>query len=157
MYLINRMTKLWGPPTWFLFHTLAEKIKEDKFDIMKNDIINMIKRICRNLPCPDCSGHATHNLNNLKINMIRTKGDLKQFLWHFHNLVNAKTRKQLFKSEELDNRYKLANTNNIVQYFVQTWSKKSHNPKMMTEELHKTIAVKNFIEWWKTNYIHFNL
>ena len=62
MYLINRMTKLWGPPTWFLFHTLAEKIKEDKFDTMKIDIINMIKRICRNLPCNDCSGHTTHNL-----------------------------------------------------------------------------------------------
>jgi len=157
MYLINRMTKLWGPPTWFLFHTLAEKIKEDKFDIMKNDIINMIKRICRNLPCPDCAGHATHNLNNLKINIIRTKEDLKQFLCHFHNLVNAKTRKQIFKPEELNNRYKLANTNNIVKYFVQTWSKKSHNPKLMTEELHKSLAVNHFIDWWKKNYMYFHL
>ena len=23
------MTKAWGPCTWFVFHTLAEKIKED--------------------------------------------------------------------------------------------------------------------------------
>ena len=31
----------WGEPTWFLFHTLAHKIKEDNFSQIKNDFLNM--------------------------------------------------------------------------------------------------------------------
>ena len=31
------MTKTWGPPTWYLFHTLAEKIKDEHFNEMKRN------------------------------------------------------------------------------------------------------------------------
>jgi len=36
---------LWGQPTWFLFHTLAEKVKEENFDKIKNDLFSFIKQI----------------------------------------------------------------------------------------------------------------
>ena len=33
------MTKSWGPCTWYLFHTLAEKIKEEEFYENKQGVI----------------------------------------------------------------------------------------------------------------------
>ena len=38
----------WGPPTWTLFHTLAEKIHEDTFPILGPQLFYHIKNICRN-------------------------------------------------------------------------------------------------------------
>jgi hypothetical protein len=29
----------WGPPTWFLFHTLAHKIKDEHFSKIKNELL----------------------------------------------------------------------------------------------------------------------
>ena len=44
------MTKVWGPCTWFLFHTLAEKIKEEEFTDAKHKLLSFIANICNNLP-----------------------------------------------------------------------------------------------------------
>ena len=41
------MTKTWGPCTWFLFHTLAEKIREEHFMKLKPELINIVKNIYR--------------------------------------------------------------------------------------------------------------
>ena len=49
------MTKTWGPCTWYLFHTLAEKVKEESFPLIKESLISLIIRICSNLPCPECA------------------------------------------------------------------------------------------------------
>ena len=71
------MTKTWGPPTWYLFHTLAEKVNDETFNNVKLDLIHIIKLICNNLPCPDCSMHASTKMSALNINMIKSKNDLK--------------------------------------------------------------------------------
>ena len=89
------MTKEWGPPTWYLFHTLAEKVIDSDFDKMKPELITMIKLICSNLPCPDCSHHATMMLNNSKLASIKNKDDLKQYMLWFHNQVNIKLTQKL--------------------------------------------------------------
>jgi hypothetical protein len=150
------MTKTWGPCTWFLFHTLAEKIKEDQFDNNKEVLLNLIVRICDNLPCPDCAGHARKQMANLNNNTIKTKQDLKNMLHSFHNIVNQRLNKPTFTVEELNNKYKLSITSNVIQYFIQIWSKRSHNPKLMTEDLHKSRVVNEFVNWWKINYHLFN-
>jgi len=150
------MTKTWGPCTWFLFHTLAEKIKEDQFDNNKEGLLNLIVRICDNLPCPDCAGHARQQMANLNSNTIKTKQDLKNMLLSFHNIVNQRLNKPTFTVEELNNKYKLSITSNVIQYFIQIWSKRSHNPKLMTEDLHKSRVVNDFVNWWNINHHLFN-
>ena len=149
------MSKTWGPCTWYLFHTLAEKLKEDRFDIIKTELISLIKQICRSLPCPDCAGHATNRLRILNVNAIKNKNDLKMMLLDFHNEVNTKTNKPKFSILELNNKYSCANTGNIIQHFLHVWSRKNTHPKMMTESLHKNIATDNFIRWWHINHVHF--
>jgi hypothetical protein len=149
------MTRYWGPCTWYLFHTLAEKVKDEHFSNLKNSLISIIKRICSNLPCPECAGHAQHKLSSLNINNIRGKRDLQMMLLSFHNEVNKRLKKPLFTEQQMDEKYKTANTGNIIQYFLQTWQKPNSNPKLLTVSLHKNQAIKAFTNWWSENYIHF--
>ena len=150
------MAKEWGPCTWYLFHTLAEKMKVESFPIVKNDVITMIRRICSNLPCPECAGHAQHKMGTLNVNHIRSKRDLQLMLLSFHNDVNNRNGKPQFTEQQLDEKYRTAKTSQIVQYFVQVWNKPNTNPKMLTASFHKGNIMKDFMNWWKANYIHFD-
>ena len=121
----------WGNVTWYLFHGIAEKIKEDKFLELKPNIINIIKSICNNLPCPDCSEHATKFLNSVNFNIIQNKNDFKIFLFKFHNIVNSKTNKSQFLKEDFDNKYKNIIVPKIFEYFIKIYSIRNKSEKMM--------------------------
>jgi len=41
---------LWGPAIWYLFHTMAEKVKESSFNIIRDDLIRVVRKVCSNLP-----------------------------------------------------------------------------------------------------------
>ena len=121
----------WGNITWYLFHGIAEKIKEDKFSENKELIIKIIKSICSNLPCPDCAEHATKTLNNINFDSIKNKDDLKDFLFKFHNIVNKRTNKEEYKKEELDKKYSTIIMPIIFNYFFKVYSINNKNEKMM--------------------------
>jgi len=95
--------KHWGPPTWIFFHTLAEKIQEDKFIHIGHELVGHIISICNNLPCQDCTRHAKEHLSKIDIKGIKTKNDLRNMLYVLHNEVNKLTSKNLFKYENLNN------------------------------------------------------
>lgn len=150
------MSKEWGPCTWYLFHTLAEKIKEEHFVTLRMPLLNMISNICGSLPCPDCANHARQKMSSLNINNVKTKEDLKLMLLIFHNEVNIRNNKPIFNEADLNNKYSNANTNNIIQYFIQVWSKRNPNPKLLTVSFHKNQTLQNFINWWNINKQYFN-
>ena len=60
--------KEWGNATWYLFHTLAEKIDETYFHENKSKFFHIISIICKNLPCPECAEDATIILKNANLN-----------------------------------------------------------------------------------------
>jgi hypothetical protein len=139
----------WGPPTWYLFHTLAEKIKDEYFEEERMNILNQIFAISYQLPCPDCKKHAIDNLKSVNKDNIKTKEDLKLFLLEFHNKVNQQTNKPLYSKEELDKKYKYAILNNIIALFIRVWSKKSGNMHMiLANSMSKNSLLKEFIHWY---------
>jgi hypothetical protein len=150
------MSKSWGPSTWYLFHTLAEKIKEEHFIELKSEIISIIKKICSNLPCPECASHASNKLGSLKITGIHSKEDLKNVLLSFHNFVNIKTKKPEWNESQLNDKYVLANTHLVIQYFIQTWSKPNPNPRLITHNFYKSMIIKEFLAWWNIHNSKFN-
>ena len=77
---------VWGPCVWYLFHTLAYKAVPEDFPKIKTELIQYIQRICSNLPCPECTQHATIYMtqNSRKIAAIQTKEQLQYFLIDFH-------------------------------------------------------------------------
>ena len=84
--------KEWGNATWYLFHTLSFKMKDEHFHELKNDFLNICTKICATLPCPDCSENATEIMRNVKRENIKTKKDLQLFFFDFHNSVNRRVK-----------------------------------------------------------------
>lgn len=137
----------WGEPTWFFFHTIAEKIKEDKFDSIKDELLNIMYTICANLPCPDCASHASEYMKGINFNATRTKQHLKELFYSFHNTVNEKKGFERFPYENLDEKYSKAIFVNIVQNFLNHFKNKHSSIHMIANDLHRSRVVNNVKNW----------
>lgn len=150
---------IWGEPTWFLLHSMAEKIKTEHFEnnSTRQDILNVIYIICTNLPCPECSEHAKNYLTQtVGYTNIRTKDELKNMLFGFHNYVNSRKRYPIFARDELDEKYSRANIKNIIYNFLIHYQEGSKNPNMISNELYRTRIIAQLIEWFKKNITLFS-
>lgn len=143
----------WGPSTWSLFHTLAAKLNENDYDTIGIDLFNQIKTICGYLPCPECSQHAKHNLAGVNIEKLKTKDDLINVLFIFHNSVNKRKNKLIYNFSEMD---KYANNNllTVCNNFFRNY-KTTGNMRLMAESYQRKMIVENFIVWLKINYKSF--
>ena len=146
---------LWGEPTWFLFHTLAEKIKETHFAELKNKLISFIKQICNNLPCPECAQHATSFVNGVNFDAIINKDQLKVFFFNFHNELNRRKEYDVFEFPDIE-KYKNAVTINIVKNFFYHFGKKNYNVKLDVSGYQRSVLLKNFRTWLETHYYCFD-
>lgn len=147
---------LWGEPTWFLFHTLAEKIKESYFHEMKFELFSFIRRICNNLPCPDCAKHATQYMKTVNFDAITTKEQLKLMLFNFHNEVNKRKGYPLLHYVELDGKYNSAITVNIIRNFFLHFSKRSYNLRIDVSGNQRRTLLHDFRMWLELYYYCFD-
>lgn len=140
---------VWGPPIWTLFHCLAEKIKEEKFPELGAQIYSFIVQICKTLPCPDCSAHASQFLSKINPAQITSKDILRSVLFTFHTNVNARKKKPKFDNEQLI-KYKSLNLVIAFKNFVIVYNSRG-NMKQLTESFHRTQLVKQFTQWMMVN------
>jgi len=147
----------WGEPTWFLLHTLAEKVKSESFPLIRNELLQNIYNICTNLPCPVCAEHARNYLNSINFNTILTKQDLKIILFNFHNQLNAKKGFPIFMENDLNEKYSKANTINIIYNFMDSFLEKDKIPQMMANGMFRRRIASKISEWFTNNIIHFEL
>ena len=80
----------WAPPTWIFFHYFANKINEKFFISNRKECLDIIKLICNNLPCTECTKHAKRFMLTVNETNIKTKQDLINMLFCFHNIVNKR-------------------------------------------------------------------
>jgi hypothetical protein len=142
---------LWGPPFWFFFHTLAEKVKPELFYQNRDAIFGIIREICSNLPCPTCTSHATQYINNINFNTIRTKQDFIMMLYEFHNSVNKRKNLQAFPYSELQPKYEKAIFINIVNHFMHFYKMEHHAVRLMTEDMYRRRSAKSILDWLHAN------
>lgn len=147
----------WGEPTWFLLHTLAEKIKPSSFLTIRSELLYNIYTICTNLPCPICAEHAKQYLDSINFNTILSKDDLKQVLFNFHNHLNAKKGFPIFMQEELDAKYSKANTINIIYNFMNSFLDKNRAPQMISTDMFRRRIALKLSDWFTNNITHFEL
>ena len=145
----------WGPPIWMLFHTMAEKVKEESYPVIGQQIFAVISQICNNLPCPECTTHAKIFLSKVKPNQLKNKNDLKNLLYVFHNAVNARKNKPPYKYEDLE-KYKTAITINVFNNFVRNYNTKG-NMKLLSDTFHRSRLSLSLRKWFMTNMNHFDL
>jgi hypothetical protein len=146
----------WGEPIWYLFHTLAEKVRDDIFPEIRVELLNTIISICSNLPCPKCTSHATEYLKRVNFTSIQTKDDLKKLLFLFHNEVNKRKNLPLFQYNDLDDKYSKANTMKIITYFISEYSKTDFNVTMITENMQRGMILDKLKKWFTANISYFN-
>lgn len=139
--------EVWGPAVWKLFHTLAQKVNEEAYLVMGRSIFDMIVRICKFLPCPDCARDASNFLGKVKVNTLKTKEDLKNVLFVFHNWVNAKKHKPAFAYSKLAV-YDDAILGQVVQNFYANYHTKG-NMQMLSETFQRTFVLKDFNSWFR--------
>ena len=142
------MTNLWGPPIWTLFHTLAEKVKEEHYMTVAPNLVGFIKRICSLLPCPDCQDHATQYWRVTRYNLT-SKDRLKEFLFNFHNEVN---KRKSYPQQNMDvlNVYKTNNLSQVYNNFVLVFMSRTTS-RLMADSLHRKRLIDEFKTWLLKN------
>jgi hypothetical protein len=151
--------KQWGKATWYLFHTLAEKLKPE-FDNPTEikALYAQIKKICYNLPCPDCTQHSTALLASVNEHAVTdSKLAFKHFLWQFHNKVNRTTGTPPIAFEEANAMYSRSMTRLIIQNFIDVMNIKSPDLKItMLQTNSKNAYMPGFTDYINKNIYKFN-
>lgn len=139
----------WGPPTWIFIHTLAEKIKDNHFNIIGQQVIRNIIQICNSLPCPECSEHARHFWARVNINKVNTKQDLINLLFVFHNSINKRKNLKAFPHIDLQY-YKTLNLIETFNNFTRNFHTKG-NMKFLSESFHRGRLLTSLKSWLMSN------
>lgn len=146
----------WGNALWKFFHVLPGKINEANCSPQTiKTIFIYIKNICRILPCPICSQHATELLSKVNENQCITKKGLKDILYVFHNNVNKKNNKKLYAYENLKEYEK----HNIIQIYNNMISKliNVNNFASMSDNLTRKTLLTNFKKFLLINIKNNNI
>jgi hypothetical protein len=144
----------WGNATWFLFHGLAMKVK-DEYPKEYINILNYFKIICQVLPCPACKMHATETNNKAHLGLINSNDKLKDYLWQFHNRVNKRLGKKYFTYEQHNNLYNTVQVRMLLSPFFHAMSAKTSNALMMNS-MYRQHALIEFNNYIKSNIYKFN-
>lgn len=139
--------EVWGPPIWTLFHTLIEKMNPYAYPQVIGSMFGMFIRICRVLPCPECSKDASNFLAKIKLSDYKNKDEFRNMLYLFHNWVNAKTRKPLYNYSEL-NKYSDLNMVFVINNFIAKYNTKG-NMNLLAESFQRRFVIKDLIKWFK--------
>jgi len=139
--------EVWGPAVWTLFHTLIEKMNPYAYTNVIRSMFGMILRICKFLPCPECSTDASNFLAKIKLNDYKTKDDFKNMLYLFHNYVNAKKRKPLYNYSNLQ-KYNGLNLVLVINNFIAKYNT-TGNMKLLAESFQRSFVVKDLVTWFK--------
>ena len=141
----------WGAPTWALFHTIPEKLSNQKFVENKTSIIQLITTICNNLPCPSCSQHATQYMRKVNFNAIHTVEDLKKMLYIFHNSVNERKKYAEFPYDDLASKYSILDFNQVVNKFMFHFQQKVYAMNLIAQQISRQKQVVVVKTWFVNN------
>ncbi len=149
--------KKWATPTWIFFHTFAYKINEKFYFENKKGCLDIIKNICAALPCPHCRNHAIIFMKTVNIDNVPNKTKLIEMLFAFHNQVNKRIGKAIFKKESLEiykNYYLSSAIVNFRNGFAKRYGYLLNG--YISNEMSRKRIVNDTDKWLKSNWKYFN-
>ena len=144
----------WGRPIWTFFHVTAEKIKPEFFGIVIREYLNYIVLICNILPCPICSQHASEYLRSINLNNIKTKDDLINLFFNFHNVVNVRKGYQVASKNSIP-AYNEMSTGTVIKQFMVAFEDKTRSMKLMADDIARGRIVEKLKFWINANIQYF--
>ena len=143
----------WGPPIWKFFHFLTFRLKNPD---LVTTLFNQIQQLCKYLPCPDCSQHATAFFTRVPPGSIRTIIDLQNLLFVFHNSVNARKKKPIYPADLLAASYSSFDVIREYNNFSRVYNNRSgHNIRLFPNSMQRVFTNKGFRLWLIANYAAF--
>ena len=152
----NAKPMRWGAPTWVFFHTLAEKVNPEEFHLIRAPLLNMISNVCGNLPCPDCAKHAREYMSKINFNSIRTKDDLINLFFVFHNTVNERKGFPIVDKTLLE-QYKQYSFLSVCGNFMFYFENRHMSPRLMADDFSRRQVAATIKQWISANIHHFSL
>lgn len=152
----NAKPMRWGAPTWVFFHTLAEKVNPEEFHLIRAPLLNMISNVCANLPCPDCAKHAREYMSKINFNSIRTKDDLINLFFVFHNTVNERKGFPIVDKTLLE-QYKQYSFLSVCGNFMFYFENRHMSPRLMADDFSRRQVAATIKQWISANIHHFSL
>lgn len=146
---------LWGPIIWKTLHCLAYKIKDEHFLTQKTKLIDLIIKICSNLPCPACSNHAQGMIKKYRLPFIKNKQELIRILFLMHNEVNKRLKKIEFKFENLI-MYNSLQLKDVLTEYYNTNINMHLGEKMMLYSFHRKKFLTIFKEYANKHIQYFS-
>ena len=146
---------VWGPIIWKTLHCLTYKIKDEHFSTQKTKLIDIIIKICSNLPCPVCSNHAQGMIKKYRLQFIKNKQDLIRILFLMHNEVNKRLKKVEFKFENLTI-YDSLQLRDVLTEYYNTNINMHLGEKMMLYSFHRKKFLTIFKEYVNQNIEYFS-
>jgi hypothetical protein len=144
----------WGRPIWTFFHVMAQKVKPEYFNLVIQDFLKNVLLVCATLPCPICSTHASEYMRSINMNNIRTKDDLINLFFNFHNVVNQRKGYAVLQKDQIP-KYETANTIAAIKSFVYAFEDKSRSIKLMADDIARARISSQFKFWINSNIQYF--
>jgi hypothetical protein len=144
----------WGRPIWTFFHVMAQKVKPEYFNLVIQDFLKNVLLVCATLPCPICSTHASEYMRSINMNNIRTKDDLINLFFNFHNVVNQRKGYAVLQKDQIP-KYETANTIAAIKSFVHAFEDKSRSIKLMADDIARARISSQFKFWINSNIQYF--
>ena len=146
------MREHWGVSVWILLHTKFHKINPSFYIENKLTLIQIVKNLCNNLPCSDCRTHANNHMKLLKPEHVNTKENMKQFLFQFHNDVNKRKNKPIFKNFSIYDSY---NMKHAIARFVTQYVQRRYSSLQFIDTYHRNVTNKYILEYLKKHETQF--
>lgn len=152
----NNLPKMkWGKPIWTFFHVMAQKMKPEYFNLVIQDFMKYILLVCGTLPCPICSAHASEYMRSINLNNIRSKDDVINLFYNFHNVVNQRKGYAVLQKDQIP-KYETANTIVAIRDFIRAFEDKSRSMKLMADDMARARISSQFKMWINGNIKYFD-
>ena len=148
----------WGPIYWRFLHLLATVLPEETYVSNKEQIIDIIKQVCNNIPCPTCQEHASHFMKKVRWNNVKTQRDFYLLIHGFHNTVNKQLKKPEMNEQKSRELVASLNVKECTTEFIKILPQtNSGMVVMLGVSLMRKNAVKKIYDFLKQHKSSFQL
>jgi hypothetical protein len=138
--------QVWGNATWFMMHVLAEKLRPESQAIIPA-LLHHLESVCANLPCPDCSEHASGLLATSNRGAINDRDSLRRFLFELHRRVNERLGKHTPSFDACTELYSRGRTDPVVRHFFAVMAGVRSHSKAMIYGFRRAQCLQEFAKF----------
>ena len=134
--IINMEPKIWGPPFWFMLHTISFSYPTNPTYHDQRHFYDFFQNLYHVIPCPECQQHYLKFLQTNPISpSLDSNKNLSKWVVDLHNSINTELSKPLQSYEDVATRYHSIYQNTTYKpEFIKGISK---------EETHVLLSSKN--------------